>query len=81
MTMTMLKSQVMPVGEYVTIEEAAAHEGVTFTPYWLRVLCREHKVKCMKLGDERRGQWLIHLPSLMAYIKEMDDLGSKKHSH
>lgn len=81
MVMTMVELATMPdIEEYVTIQEAADDERVTYTAYWIRRLAQEGKIKAVKVGKRTRGQWLIHLPSLLEYIGEMDDLGTKKHS-
>ena len=37
------------------------------------------KIRAQKIGKGARGQWLIHMPSLLSYVGEMDDLGTKKH--
>lgn len=80
-TQFMIQSGAMPeLNEYVTISEATAHPDVKYSAYWLRNLAAEGKVPSRKLGDEHRGLWLIHLPSLLQYIKQMDDLGTDKHN-
>lgn len=80
-TGTVIQSTAMPeLDEYVTISDAIAHPDVPYTAYWLRNLAAEGKVPSRKLGDEHRGLWLIHLPSLLEYIKRMDDLGTTKHN-
>ncbi len=80
MTMSMVQLATMPdIEEYATIEDAAADARVPYTEYWLRRLAQEGKIKAQKIGKGARGQWLIHMPSLLAYIAEMDDLGTKKH--
>lgn len=78
---TMVKSAVMPdIQEYVTILDAAADERVPYTDYWLRRLCQDGKIKAIKVGSASKGQWLIHMPSLLEYIRRMDELGTQKHS-
>lgn len=82
MVLTMAKLAAMPnIEEYVTVEQATEHKGVPYTPHWLRILCQENKIEAIKVGKGARGQWLIHLPSLLEYIDRMEDLGTKKHSH
>lgn len=82
MVKTIVQLATMPdIEEYVTIEEAAADDRVPYTDYWLRRLCQDEKIKAMKIGSKLKGQWLIHLPSLLAYIQDMEELGTKKHSH
>lgn len=79
--MAVLKSAGMAdVSEYMTIEAAALDERVTYTAYWIRRLAQEGKIEAIKVGSGARGQWLIHLPSLLTYIQKMDDLGTQKHS-
>jgi hypothetical protein len=68
------------IEEYVTIEDAAADARVPYTAYWIRRLAQEGKIKAVKVGKRTRGQWLVHLPSLLAYIKEMDEMGTQKHN-
>ena len=78
---TMVKWAVMPdIQEYVTILEAAEDERVPYTAYWLRRLCQEGKIKAKKVGSAAKGQWLIHLPTLLEYIKKMEELGTQKHT-
>lgn len=70
---------VMPdVTEYVTIAKAANSPGVDYTAYWIRRLCQEGKVSAIKVEGPARGTWLVHFPSLLAYIREMDALGTQK---
>ena len=70
---------VMPdVTEYITITKAANHPEVDYTAYWIRRLCQEGKVDAIKVEGAARGTWLVHLPSLLAYIREMDELGPRK---
>lgn len=77
----MLKFAIMAdVSEYITIEEAVQNERVLYTAYWIRRLAQEGKVEAIKVGSGARGQWLIHLPSLLAYIDKMDSLGTQKHT-
>jgi hypothetical protein len=68
------------VSEYVTIEEAAKDERVSYTAYWIRRLAQEDKIEAIKVGSGARGQWLIRLPSLVTYIQKMDELGTQKHN-
>lgn len=77
----MIQSGAMPeLDDYVTIADAVAHPDVPYTAYWLRNLAEKQRIPSRKIGDEHRGLWLIHLPSLLDYIKEMDELGSSKHN-
>ena len=68
------------IEEYRSLEEAASDPRVGYTVYWLRKLCQEKKVKSEKFGTGRRAVWLIHLPSLLAYIAKMERLGTQKHA-
>lgn len=80
MSLSMVELASMPdIEEYATIEDAAKDERVPYTAYWLRRLAQEGKVTATKVGKGARGQWLIHMPSLLQYVQEMDDLGTKKH--
>jgi hypothetical protein len=69
------------ISEYATIEQAAADERVPYTAYWVRRLAQEGKITAVKVGPPERGQWLVYMPSLLEYIKKMDDLGTGKHAH
>ena len=81
MSLSVVELAAMPdIEEYRTLEEAAADKRVPYTLYWIRRLCQEGKVQAIKLGKSTRGTWLVHMPSLLAYIERMDDLGDKKHS-
>lgn len=66
------------ISEYVTIQEAADDDRVPYTAYWLRKLARDGKIEAVKVGQRTRGQWLLHLPSLLEYIAEMDSMGAQK---
>jgi hypothetical protein len=72
-------SAAMPINDYVTIAEALEDERIPYTAYWLGRLAKAGKVKAKKIGTGFRGYWLIYLPSLLKYTKEMEDLGTKKH--
>lgn len=81
MEFSMVQLAAMPdLSEYLTVNEAASRADVPYTAYWLRRLVQDGKVKAVKIGDPIRGTWLVHLPSLLAYIKEMHDLGTQKHN-
>lgn len=81
MVESVVKWAIMPdIQEYVTILEAAADERVPYSAYWLRRLCQDGKIKASKIGSAAKGQWLIHLPSLLDYIDKMDELGTQKHA-
>lgn len=81
MVETMVKLATMPnIEEYVTILEAAEDERVPYTAYWLRRLCQDGKIEAIKIGSVAKGQWLIHLPTLLEYIKQMNELGTQKHT-
>jgi hypothetical protein len=67
------------IEEYTTIQDAADDNRVPYTPYWIRRLAQDGKIEAVKIGTGARGQWLIHLPSLLAYIRKMEALGTKKH--
>lgn len=83
MVMTVVEfAATMPdISEYATIEQAAADSRVPYTAYWVRRLAQEGKIEAIKVGPSERGQWLIFMPSLLDYIKKMDDLGTGKHAH
>jgi hypothetical protein len=68
------------ISEYVTLEEAENDERVPYTRYWLRKLCQDAKIEAEKFGTGRRAVWLVHIPSLLDYIAEMDALGTQKHA-
>lgn len=76
----MVESGIMPdIREYKTIKDAAADERVPYTPYWLRRLAKAKTVVAVQVGDGKRSQWLIHMPSLLEYVRKMARLGTKKH--
>jgi len=78
---SVVKWAIMPdIQEYVTIQEAAKDERVSYTTYWLRRLCQEGKIRAIKVGSASKGQWLIHMPALLEYIKKMEELGTQKHA-
>jgi hypothetical protein len=80
MALNVVELASMPdIEEYATIEKAAADSRVPYTEYWLRRLAQEGRITVLKVGKGPRGQWLIHMPSLLKYIEEMDELGTKKH--
>jgi len=77
---TVVKSGIMPdIKEYVTIQQAAADDRVPYTAYWIRRLVQEGRIAAVKIGEGFRSQWLVHLPSLLDYVREMEELGTKKH--
>ena len=77
---TVLQSKTMPdIKEYATIADAANDERVPYSAYWVRRLAQEGKIEAVKIGEGLRSQWLVHMPSLLAYVKEMEELGTKKH--
>jgi hypothetical protein len=81
MSVELLQVACMPnIEEYTTIQAAANDRRVPYTAYWLRRLAQQGKIEAVKVGEGARGQWLVHLPSLLEYIKEMSDLGTQKHN-
>ena len=81
MEAVVLKSSIMAdITDYITIIEAANRADVPYTAYWIRRLVQEGKLKAVKVGDPVRGTWLVHLPSLLEYVKRMADLGTSKHN-
>lgn len=68
-----------PLSEYKTIEEALEHPDVTYNPVYLYKLCREGTILSVYKGPPRRGVYLLHMPSLLAYIERMNRLGNKKY--
>ena len=82
MSLSVLELATMPdIEEYCTIEESAQDERVPYTAYWVRRLAQDGKIEARKFGTGARATWLIHLPSLLAYIAEMKALGTQKHAH
>jgi hypothetical protein len=80
MTKDVVKLTIMPdIEEYATVEDAANDERVPYSAYWVRRLVQDGKVEAFKVGKGLRSQWLVHMPSLLAYVKEMEELGTKKH--
>jgi len=80
MTASMVKSVTMPdIEEYRSLQEAADDPRVPYTIYWLRKLCKAGTVKSTKFGEGAHAVWLVHLPSLLEYIREMETLGTQKH--
>ena len=81
MVLTVVEFAAMPdIKEYATIEEAANDPDVPYTAYWVRKLAQDGKIEAIKVGPAERGQWLVFMPSLLEYIKDMGDLGTKKHA-
>lgn len=75
-----VKSNIMPdIKEYCTISEAAEREDVPYTEHWIRQLIKAGKVEAVKMGKGLRAMWLVHLPSLLEYVEEMEELGPRKH--
>jgi hypothetical protein len=68
------------IREYKTIEEAAGDARVPYTAYWIRRLCQQGKIDAEKFGAGRKSVWLVHIPSLLAYVAEMERLGTQKHA-
>jgi hypothetical protein len=81
LTVVEFASTMPDIEEYKTIEDAASHPDVSYTAYWIRRLAQKGKIQAIKVGPAERGQWLVYMPSLLAYIKEMDELGTGKHAH
>jgi hypothetical protein len=69
------------IEEYATIQDAADDDRVPYTAYWVRRLAQEGKVEAKKFGSGSRATWLVHMPSLLAYVAEMKALGTQKHAH
>lgn len=67
------------LGDFVTIREAVDHDEVPYTARWIKDLIRAGKVEGTKIGSKRRGQWLVHLPSLLEYVERMREMGTMKH--
>ena len=68
------------IEEYATIQEAAQDDRVPYTAYWVRRLAQEGKIEAKKFGTGSRATWLVHMPSLLDYVAEMDALGTQKHA-
>lgn len=81
MITSVVELALMPdIAEYKTIEDAAKDARVPFTAYWIRILCQREKIEARKFGSGARATWLVHMPSLLAYIEEMQKLGTQKHA-
>ena len=81
MALSVVELASMPdIKEYKTLQDAVADSRVPYTLYWVRRLCQEGKITAIKLGTSTRGTWLVHMPSLLNYIKNMDELGEQKHN-
>jgi hypothetical protein len=68
----------MIISRWKTLAEAELE-----TPYsrqWIGKLIRQGKVEGRKLRDGHRLIQLVWMPSLLAYVREMQSLGNKKHS-
>lgn len=77
----MLTKVIVPdIEEYRTIAESAADPRVPYGQYWIRRLVQAGKVEAKKFGTGARSVWLVHMPSLLAYVREMEALGNKKHA-
>ena len=70
----------MSFEDFVTIREAVARDEVPYTAGWVKALVRRGTVKGTKIGGRRRGQWLVHLPSLRKYVARMAAVGTQKHT-
>ncbi len=68
------------IDQFATLEEAENDSRVPYTRYWLRKLCQDGKLDARKFGTGRRAVWLVHMPSLLEYVREMESLGTQKHS-
>jgi hypothetical protein len=68
------------IEEYATIRDAAKDDRVPYTAYWVRRLAQEGKIEAKKFGSGSRATWLVHMPSLLAYVDEMEALGTQKHA-
>ena len=77
-----LKSDAMnnEIAGMVTVKMALEDERVGYSGWWIRQLAEKKLIQGVKIGEGRRGQWLISLPSLLAYIEKMNDQGGSKHT-
>lgn len=67
--------------DYITIQQATEREDVPYSAYWLRKLADAGKLeKVERVGKTQRGFWLLHLPSLLAYVEWMEEQGTQKHN-
>jgi hypothetical protein len=66
------------IREYADLDTAASDPRVPYSAQWLRVLARDGRIEAEKYGTGRRAMWLIHMPSLLAYVEEMKRLGPQK---
>lgn len=61
------------LGQYVTVQKASELTG--YTPYWIRVKCREGVIRSKKIGKI----WFVHRQSALEYKEKMNRLGTDKH--
>jgi len=60
--------------DFKTISDAVKDPRVPYTTYWVRRLIVEKRVHAVRIGPEgKRGQWLVNVPDLLRYIKEMEN--------
>ena len=59
--------------QWVTVREAS--EIAPYAPVTLRWLVREGRIDGLKRG----GIWFLSKGSVLAYVREMERLGNKKH--
>jgi len=60
--------------DYQSIEQILRERPtVTYTPHWIRVLCRDQKIDAQKIGEGKRGQWLVNVDNLLDYIREKSE--------
>jgi hypothetical protein len=77
----MIESHTMPdIKEYASIQDAAADPKVPYSEHWLRVLCQRGEVEAVKMGTGQKSIWLVHMPSLHAYVARMEQEGTEKHT-
>ena len=64
------------LNDWKPIKEAAADQRIPYSPHWIwRLLTDLKRVE----GQKMAGRWFVNMPSLLRYVEEMAELGTKKH--
>jgi len=58
--------------EWITTKEASELSG--YTPYHIRELIREERIKAQKFGEV----WQVSKQSLLAYVRQVEKKGEKR---
>jgi hypothetical protein len=64
---------------WLTLSDVEEDRRIPYTRQWVGRLIREGRVEGRKLRDGRRLIQLVWMPSLLAYVREMQSLGNRKH--